>query len=109
MFEINGHSIPDCCQSSVCGIKKCVLIDIVLWSDPFALQNLPQRFGNILMWRIWGKIEKIKTTMFPKSTELLYFAIPVDTGIIKNNKCVLINLKRECIKKFNGLENDLFV
>lgn len=103
MFEINRHFFPDCCQSPVYGIEKCVLTDIILWSDPFALQNTPPLFGNIQMWRIWGKIEKIKTTMFPKFTELLYFAIPMDTGIIKNNKCILINLERECIKKFNDL------
>lgn len=103
MFEINRHFFPDCCQSPFYSIEKCVLTDIILWSNPFALQNPPQRFDNIQMWRIWGKIEKIKTTMFPKSTELLYFAIPMDTGIIKNNKCILINLERECIKKFNDL------
>ena len=103
MFKINRHSISDICQRPVDGIEQCVLTDIVLWSDPFSFHYPPPCFGNVQMRRIWRKIEKVKTTMFPDTTQFLYFPAPVDTGIIKNNTCIFFNLKPERIKKFNDL------
>lgn len=103
MFEINRHTISDSRQSPIDGIERSVLFDIVLWSDPFSLQNSPKRFCNVQMRRIWRKIEQVKPSLLPKVTKLLYFPIPVYTGIVKNNKCVFLNLERECIKKLNNL------
>lgn len=40
MFGINRHSISYCCRSPVYGLKKRILTDLVLWSEPYAFEIL---------------------------------------------------------------------
>ncbi len=92
MFEINRDSFANICQRSVYSIEKCIFRNIVLRSDPFALEYSPKDFGNVQLRRIWGKIEKVQSTFFPKVAQLLYFPVSVNRGIVKNNKCIFFNL-----------------
>ena len=102
MFEINRDSFANICQRSVYSIEKCVFRNIVLRSDPFALEYSPKDFGNVQLRRIWGKIEKVQSTFFPKVAQLLYFPVSVNRGIVKNNECIFFNLEREPIQKVNN-------
>lgn len=103
MFEFNRHRISYSSQSPIDSIEEVLLGYIVLWANPFAFQYPPQGFGNVEMWRIWRQIKEEKPTAFPKVAQLLYFFVPVHTGIIQNDECVPLYPKREVIKKVNNL------
>ena len=114
MFEINRYTFSYIRQRSVDGVEKCVCRNIILRSDPFSLQNSPKRFDNIQMGRIWRKIEQEQSALFPKVAQLLYFPVSVNRCIVKNNKCIFLNLEREpiqkiydfiCIDAFSGAES----
>lgn len=102
MFEINRDSFANICQRSVYSIEKCVFRNIVLRSDPFALQYSPKGFGNVQLRRIWWKIEKEQPTLLPKTARLFYFFVSVNRGIIKNHECVFLNLERDPTQKINN-------
>jgi hypothetical protein len=55
------------------------------------------------MRRIRGQIEKEDTSFFPDRSQLPYFMIAVDGGIVKYCKCGFRQIKRECIKKTDKL------
>lgn len=99
MFEIDRYSFANICQRSVDSIEKCVFRNIILRSDPFALQNSPKGFGNVQLGRIWWKIEKEQSTLLPKTAQLFYFSVSVNRCIIKNHECVFLNFEREPIQK----------
>lgn len=101
MFEIDRYSFANICQRSVDSIEKCVFRNIILRSDPFALQNSPKGFGNVQLGRIWWKIEKEQSTLLPKTAQLFYFSVSVNRCIIKNHECVFLNFEREPIQKIN--------
>ncbi len=103
MFEFNRHRISDSNQSPIDSVEQGILRDIILWHNPFAFQYPSQRFCNDQMRRIWKKIKKEKLTTFPKAEQFLYSFIPMYAGIIQNNKCVLLYLERELVKKVNDL------
>lgn len=101
MFEIDRYSFANICQRSVDSIEKCVFRNIILRSDPFALQNSPKGFGNVQLGRIWWKIEKEQSTLLPQTAQLFYFSVSVNRCIIKNHECVFLNFEREPIQKIN--------
>lgn len=101
MFEINRDSFSNISQRSVDCVEECVFRNIILWSNPFSLENPPKCFSNIQMWRIWRKIEQKESTSLPKVTQSFYFSIPVDRGIVKDNKCTFFNFERKPIQKIN--------
>lgn len=101
MFKINSDSFSNIGQGSVYSVEKCVFRNIILWSNPFALENSPKRFSDVQMWRIWWKIEKKQPTLFPKVTQCLNLSVSMDRGIIEYNKCIFFNLERESIEKIN--------
>lgn len=47
MFEINRDSFYNISQHPVGSVEKCVFRNIILWFDPFALENPPKRFGPL--------------------------------------------------------------
>ena len=101
MFELNSDTFSNIRQGPVDGVEKSVFRNIILWSDPFSLQDSPKRFGNIQMRRIWRKIEKKQPTLLPKVTQFLYFSVPMYRSIIKDNKCIFFNFERESVEKIN--------
>lgn len=103
MFEFYLHRISDSRQRPINSIEQGFLGYIILWPNPFAFQYPPQRFGNVQMGRIWRQIKEEEPTAFPKFTQFFYFFIPVHTGIIQNNDCILLYPEREAIEKVNNL------
>ena len=99
MFELNSDTFSNIRQRPVDGVEKSVFRNIILWSDPFSLQDPPKRFGNVQMRRIWRKIEKKQPTLLPKVTQLLYFSVPMYRSIIKDNKCIFFNFERESLSR----------
>jgi hypothetical protein len=88
MRVINEQSIPNRSQRPVGRVEKSVSTHIVLRSDPFLLQYSPERFRNVRMRGIWRQIEKEKTSFLPDRSQLPYFMISVDGGMVKNDKGV---------------------
>lgn len=103
MGVVNKQSFSNRCQRPVGEIEKSVCTHIVLWSAPFPLQYPPECFGNVQMRRIRRQIEKEKTSFLPDRSQLAYFMIAMNCGIIKYDKCVLTYTERECIEKADNL------
>lgn len=101
MFEINRESFANIRQRSVDGIEKCVFRYIILRSDPFTLEDSPKSFGNVQLGRIWWKIEQKQSSSLPNTTQLFYFSVSVNRGIIKNHECIFLYFEREPIQKIN--------
>lgn len=72
-------------------------------SEPFALKDSPLGLCNIQMWTIWRKEKEKQTTLLPYRTKFLHEFTPMNTCIIKYNKCVLTNVERKTIYKVGYL------
>ncbi len=77
----------DTIQNSMGSIEECMRINIMGRFEPFGFEYSPQRFGDIEMRGVYGKIEDIKTSIFPFFNGLLHLSSCVDTGIVKDNEC----------------------
>ena len=103
MRVVNEQIFSSRHQCPVGGAKKRICTHVIHRSDPFSLQYSPECFRNVQMRGIRRQIEKEKSSFLPEVTQLSYFMIAVDTGIIKYDKGVLTCTERKCIRKTDNL------
>ena len=85
-----------CIEQGVCGA-------IIRRSEPFALEDSPERLGDIQMWTIrWEEKEK-QPTFLPYWTEFPHEFASVDACIVKDNKSVFTDTERKSVKKVCNL------
>lgn len=85
-----------CIEQGICGA-------IIRRSEPFALEDSPERLGDIQMWTVRWEKKEIQSTFLPYRTEFPHELAPVDTRIVKDNKSVLADTKRKPVKKVGDL------
>ena len=85
-------------QSHFGSIEKHVRSCIILWPYPFAFEYAPKGLGYIQLRRIWWQIEEKEPSLFPYGTKLLDFFVSVYGRIVKNDKCIHLQIKRHFIK-----------
>lgn len=85
-----------CLEQGICGA-------IIRRSEPFALEDSPERLGDIQMWTVRWEKKEIQSTFLPYRTEFPHELAPVDTRIVKDNKSVLADTKRKPVKKVGDL------
>ncbi len=85
-----------CIDQGVCGA-------IIRRSEPFALEDSPERLGDIQMWTIWWEEKEIQSTFLPYRTEFPHELASVDACIVKDNKSVLADTERKSVKKVSNL------
>lgn len=85
-----------CIEQGICGA-------IIRRSEPFALEDSPERLGYIQMWTVrWEEKEK-QSTFLPYRTELTHKIASVNACIVKDNKSVFTDTERKSVKKVSNL------
>ena len=102
MAKVNIQSCSYRRQSPVGGIKQRFGSDIILWSEPFPFHNTPKGLHNVQMRRVWRNVEEKKSPFFPYWTHSLYFLITMYTCLVKDNKCLSVELERESVEEINN-------
>ena len=85
-----------CIEQGFCGA-------IIRRSEPFALEDSPERLGDIQMWTVRWKEKEIQPTFLPYWTEFPHEFASVDACIVKDNKSVFTDTERKSVKKVGNL------
>lgn len=88
----SGQSPIGCVQQGVCG-------KIIHRSEPFALEDSPQRLCDIQMRTIRREKEEEQATLLPYRTKFLHEFTSVYACIVKHHKCILVDTHRQSIQK----------
>ena len=70
MCKVDIEFSTKCSQGSIGCVKQGVSGNIIPRSEPFALENSPQRLCNIQMWTVWRKKEEEQAPASPISGEV---------------------------------------
>ncbi len=81
-------------QRTVCCIEQGICGAIIRRSEPFALEDSPERLGYIQMWTVRWKEKEIQPTLLPYRTEFPHEFAYVDACIVKDNKSVFTVTER---------------
>ena len=85
-----------CIEQGICGA-------IIRRSEPFALEDSPERLGYIQMWTVeWEEKEK-QYTFLPYRTEFTHELASVNACIVKDNKSVFTDTEGKPVKKVSNL------
>lgn len=85
-----------CIEQGICGA-------IIRRSEPFALEDSPERLGDIQMWTVGWEEKEIQSTFLPYRTEFPHELASVDACIVKDNKSVLADTERKSVNKVGNL------
>ena len=81
-----------CIEQGICGA-------IIRRSEPFALEDSPERLGDIQMRTVRWEEKEIQSTFLPYRTEFSHELASVDARIVKDNESVLADTERKSVKK----------
>ena len=101
--ERTGIRTNDCRHDSVRGIEERVGTGIVLRPKPLAFDYPPKDLDNVQVRGIGRDVKKKKSSFFPYRAHLPNFCIPVDTGIVKDNKGLFVDSEGILFEKINDL------
>ncbi len=96
-FDIEFRS--KCRQRTIGCVKQGFCGKIIHKSEPFALEDSPQRFCDIQMWTIWREKEEEQSTLLPYWAKFPHEFTPVYACIVKRHKCILAYTQRQPVKK----------
>lgn len=99
MGKINIEFRPECCQRSVGRIHQRFRGCIIHRSEPFAFEYSPQSLSNIQVRTIWRQEKEEQSSFLPNRSEFGNEFSPMDTCIVKNDKCILLDLEGKSVKK----------
>ena len=85
------------CQRTVGCIEQGICGTIIRRSEPFALEDSPERLGDIQMWTVRWKEKEIQPTFLPYWTEFPHEFASVDACIVKDNKSVFTDTERKSV------------
>ncbi len=91
------------CQRTVGCIKQGICGAIIRRSEPFALEDSPERLGDIQMRRVWRKEKEMQSTFLPYRPEFPHELASVDACIVKDNKSVFTDTERKSVKEVGNL------
>ena len=89
-------------QSPIGCVKQGVCGKIIHRSEPFALEDSPQRLRDIRMRTIWRKEEEEQASLLPYWTKFTHEFTPVYARIVKHHKCIPADTQRQPVKKVRG-------
>lgn len=99
MCKINIEFISYRRQCPIGRIEQGIRRSIVCRTDPFSLKYSPERLCDVQVWAVRWQEEKIQASFLPYWPEFFNHLVAVNLGIIKYNKRVLVNPKRETVKE----------
>ncbi len=91
-FDIEFRS--KCRQRTIGCVKQGVCGKIIHRSEPFALEDSPQRLRDIQMGTIWWKKEEEQSTLLPYRAKFPHEFAPVYARIVKHHNCILADSQR---------------
>ena len=91
------------CQRTVGCIEQGICGTIIRRSEPFALEDSPERLGDIQMWTVRWEGKEIQSTFLPYRAEFPHEFASVDACIVKDNKGVFTDTERKSVKKVGNL------
>ena len=99
MGKVDIEFSSKCSERTVGCVEKGICGAVIHRSEPFALEDSPERLGNIQMWTIWRQEKEKQSTLLPYRTEFTHKLASVDGRIVKDNTSVLDNAKRKPVKE----------
>lgn len=88
----SGQRSVGCINQGICGA-------IIRRFEPFALEDSPERLGDIQMRTIWWQEKEKQAALLPYRTKFPHELASVDTRIVKDNKSILADTKRKPVKE----------
>ena len=85
-----------CIEQGICGA-------IIRRSEPFALEDSPERLGDIQMRAVRREEKEIQSTFLPYRTEFPHELASMDACIVKDNKSVFTDSERKSVNKIGNL------
>lgn len=85
-----------CIEQGICGA-------IIRRSEPFALEDSPERLGDIQMRAVRWEEKEIQSTFLPYRTEFPHELASMDACIVKDNKSVFTDSERKSVNKIGNL------
>ena len=103
MGKVDIEFRSKCSQRTVSCIEKGICGAVIHRSEPFALENSPERFGYIQMWTVWRQEKEKQSTFLPYRTEFPHELASMDACIVKDNKSVFTDSERKSVNKIGNL------
>lgn len=92
-----------CSQRTVGCIEQGIRGTIIRRFEPFALEDSPERLGDIQMWTVRWEEKEIQSTFLPYRTEFPHELASMDACIVKDNKSVSTDTERKSVNKVGDL------
>lgn len=99
MGKIDIEFGPNCRQCTVGCIKQGICGAIIRRSEPFALEDSPERLGDVQMRTIGREEKEIQTSLLPYRTKFFDELASVNACIVKDDKRVLAYTERKPVKE----------
>lgn len=99
MGKIDIEFGPNCRQCTVGCIKQGICGAIIRRSEPFALEDSPERLGDVQMRTIGREEKEIQTSLLPYRTKFFDEFASVNACIVKDDKRVLAYTERKPVKE----------
>lgn len=103
MGKIDIEFSAKCSERTVGCIKEGICGAVIRRSEPFALEDSPQRFRDVQMRTVRWKKEEKQSPFLPYRTEFSHELASVDGRIVKDNECVLADTERKTVKEVGDL------
>ena len=103
MGKIDIEFSSKCSERTVCCIKERICGAVIRRSEPFALEDSPQRFRDVQMRTVRWKKEEKQSPFLPYRTEFSHKLASVDGRIVKDKECVLADTERKTVKEVDDL------
>lgn len=98
IFKIDIQDFSHICQGPVCSVEQIVFANVILRLYPLSLEYSPKRFREVEVWRVRGKKEDEKASLFPKLAMAHDFLGPVNLRVIKHDNGFLHDAERQAVK-----------
>lgn len=99
MGKVDIEFRSKCSQRTVGCIEKGICGTVIHRSEPFALEDSPERFGYIQMWTVWRQEKEEQASFLPYRSELPHELASVDTRIVKDYTSILADTERKPVKE----------
>lgn len=103
MGKIDLEFRSKCSQCSISRIEQGICGNIIYRSEPFTLEDSPERLCNIQMWAVWRKEKEEQAALLPYRAKFPHESASVYACIVKYNKCVLTDAERKPVNKVGNL------
>lgn len=85
-------------QTTLSRVEERILLQVMLYSQPFCFQLAPPGFGQVEMGRVRRQVQQVQACLLPIAQSFLYLFSCMDSGAINHQKSRLINATRKAFQ-----------